>query len=62
MEFFERGPCAVNGEPVGGLHLDFQKTFAKVLHQRLLCKIKAQAVGCNILAWIDGWLASVKKS
>jgi len=40
------------GRPVDDIFFDFQKAFDKVLHMRLLEKIKAHGVGRKILIWI----------
>eukprot|EP00061_Rhincodon_typus_P016674 g45008.t1 len=41
------------GEPVDVIYLDFQKAFDKVLHRRLLNKIRVHGVGGKVLAWIQ---------
>ena len=41
------------GSPVDIIYLDFQKTFDKVLHQRLLLKLKAHVFGDGIIDWIE---------
>jgi len=41
------------GRPVDVIFLDFQKAFDKVLHMRLLEKIKAHGIGGKILTWIE---------
>ena len=37
------------GSPVDVVYLDFQKAFDKVLHQRLLLKLKAHDIGNDII-------------
>ena len=44
------------GSPVDIFYLDFQKAFDKVLHQRLLLKLKAHGIGDGIIGWIELWL------
>ena len=44
------------GSPVDIIYLDFQKTFDKVPHQRLLLKLKAHGIGDSITDWIEQWL------
>ena len=41
------------GSPIDSIHLDFQKAFDKVLHQRLLIILKAQGIRDGIIDWID---------
>jgi len=38
------------------IFLDFQKAFDKVLHMRLLEKMKAHGIGGKIRIWIQKWL------
>ena len=38
------------------VYLDFQNTFDKVPHQRLLLKLKAYSIGDGIIDWIEQWL------
>ena len=45
-----------DGSPVDVVHLDFQKAFDKVPHQRLLLKIKAHGIGNDVINWIEKWL------
>ena len=44
-----------DGSPVDVVYLDFQKAFDKVPHQRLLLKLKAHAIGNDVINWIE-WL------
>ena len=44
------------GSPVDIIYLDFQKAFDKMLHQRLLLKLKAHGIGDSITDWIEQWL------
>ena len=44
------------GSPVDIIYLDFQKAFDKVLHERLLLKLKAHGIRDGIIAWIEQWL------
>ena len=44
------------GSPVDIIYLDFFKVFDKVLHQRLLLKLKAHGIGDGIIDWIEQWL------
>jgi len=41
--------------------LDFQKTFNKVPHARLICKLKAHGISGKILTWIENWLLNRKQ-
>ncbi len=43
------------------IYLDFQKAFDKVPHIRLLTKLKAHGVTCNIRKWIEDWLSESKQ-
>ena len=45
-----------DGSPVDVVCLDFQKDFDKVPHQRVLLKLKANAVGNGVTNWIEKWL------
>ena len=38
------------------VYLDFRKAFDKVLHQRLLLKLKAHGIGNDVINWIEKWL------
>ena len=44
------------GSPIYIIYLDFQKAFDKVLHQRLLLRLKAHMIGNGIIDWIEQWL------
>ena len=44
------------GSPVDIIYLDFQKALDKVLHQRLLLKLKAHGIGDGTINWIEQWL------
>ena len=46
-----------DGSPVDVVYLDFQKTFNKVPHQRLLLKLKAHDIGNDVINWIEEWHA-----
>ena len=45
-----------DGSPVDAIHLDFQKTFDKVPHQRQILKLKSHGMGNSIINWIEQWL------
>ena len=45
-----------DGSPVDVVYLDFQKVFDKVPHQRLLLKLKAHAIGNDVINWIESGL------
>ena len=45
-----------DGSPVDVVYLDFQKAFDKVLHQRLILKLKAHGIGNDVINWIEKWL------
>ena len=45
-----------DGSPVDVVYLDFQKSFDKVPHQRLLLKQKAHGIGNDVINWIEKWL------
>ena len=42
--------------PVDVIHLDFQKAFDKVPHQRLILKLKSHGMGNSTINWIEQWL------
>ena len=44
------------------IYLDFQKAFDKVLHQRLLLKLKSHGMGNSIINWIEQWLIDRRHS
>ena len=44
------------GYPVDALYLDFQKAFDKVLHCRLIARLKSLGIDCKIASWIRSWL------
>ena len=50
-----------DGSPVDAIYLDFQKAFIKVLHQRLLIKLKSHGMGVNIVTWLQNWLTDRKQ-
>ena len=37
------------------VHLDFQKAFDKVPHQRFLLKLKAHGIDNGVVNWIEKW-------
>ena len=43
------------GSQVDVMYLDFQKTFDKVPHQRLILKLKSHGMGNSIINWIEHW-------
>ena len=49
------------GSPVDIIYLDFQKTFDKVPHQKLLLKLKAHGIRDGIIDWIEQWLTDRKQ-
>ena len=44
-----------DGSPVDVVYLDFQKVFDKVLHQRVLLKLKAHGICNGVINWIEKW-------
>ena len=48
------------GSQVDVSYLDFQKTFDKVPHQRLILKLKSHVMGNRIINWIEQWLTDRK--
>ena len=50
------------GSPVDIIYLDFQKTFDKMPHQRLLLILKAHGIGDDIIDWIEQWLTDRRQS
>ena len=57
LEEIDEGRYRIDeGSPVDIIYLDFQKAFDKVLHQRLLVKLKAYGIGDDIINWIEQWL------
>ena len=51
-----------DGSPVDVIYLDFQKTFDKVPHQRLILKLKSHGMGNSIINWIEQWLTDRRQS
>ena len=51
-----------DGSPVDVVNLDFQKTFDKVPHQRLLLKLKAHGIGNDVINWTEKWLTQKTES
>ena len=51
----------VDGSPVDGIYLDFQKSFDKVPHQRLILKLKSHGMGNSIINWIEQWLTDTRQ-
>ena len=45
-----------DGSPVDVIYLDFQKAFNKVLHQRLISKLKSHGMRNSIINRIEQWL------
>ena len=45
-----------DGSPVDVIYLYFQKAFDKVLHQRLILKLKSHGMGNSIINWVEQWL------
>ena len=43
------------------IYLDFQKTFDKVPHQRLLLKLKAHSIRDGIIDWNEQWLTDSRQ-
>ena len=43
------------GHPVDVIHLNFQKAFDKVMHRRLMLKIKFLGFAWNVNNWIEDW-------
>jgi len=53
LEYFQNATNILDsGESVDVVYLDFQKAFDKVLHERLLSKLRAHEVGGSVFAWI----------
>ena len=50
-----------SGLPVDTLYLDFAKAFDKVLHRRLLMKLKVYGIDGVVLEWIRRWLTDRKQ-
>ena len=50
-----------NRQPVDCVYLDFSKAFDKVLHQRLLVKLKTMGIDGKALEWIRDWLSNRKQ-
>ena len=48
-------------ESLDAVHLDFQKAFDTVPHQRLLTKLKAYGVHGSVHAWINSFLSQRKQ-
>ena len=45
-----------DGSPVDVIYLDFQKSFDKVPHQRLIIKLKSHGMGNSRVNWKEHWL------
>ena len=43
------------------IYIDFQKTFSKVPHQRLILKLKSHVMGNSIINWIEQWLTDSRQ-
>ena len=56
MFFEEITKWVDDGSPVDVIYLDFQKSFDKVPHQRLILKLKSHGMGNSIINWIEQWL------
>ena len=57
LEFLEFVSLLVDqGYPIDVVHLAFKKAFDKVLHKRLMLKIKSFGIIDNIYNWIEDWL------
>ena len=50
------------GSPVDVIHLDFQKAFDKVPHQRIILKLKSHGMGNSVTNWIEQWLNDRRQS
>ena len=62
MQFIETVTDYVDqGYPVDFIFLDFQKAFDKMLHGRLLLKVKAMGIGSLVANWIKSWLSDRKQ-
>ena len=44
------------------IYLDFQKAFDKVPHKRLILKLAAHGIDCELLEWIEKWLLDRKQT
>ena len=62
MEFDEAVSDWVDeGKAVDIVYLDFKKAFDKVLHRRLLAKVRACGVAGQVVNWIANWLSDGSK-
>ena len=62
LEFLEEVTKLVDaGDRVDLMYLDFSCAFDKVLHQRLLVKIKSLGVVGQVADWIENWLTGCKQ-
>ncbi len=43
------------------MYLDFQKTFVKVPHNKLIFKVKSLGITGNVHNWIENWLSNRKQ-
>ena len=43
------------------IYFDFQKTFDKFPHQRLILKLKSHGMGNSIINWIEQWLTDMRQ-
>ena len=44
------------GIPLDVIYLDFQKAFDKVLHTKLIVKMKQYGISSEIVRWVGNWL------
>ena len=50
-----------NNKAVDMVHLDFQKAFDKVPHERLMAKVNAHGIQGDAARWIRNWLAGCRQ-
>jgi ribonucleases P/MRP protein subunit RPP40 len=50
-----------NGDAVDVVYLDFSKAFDKILHAKLIKKLKAHGITGKVLNWIESWLKERKQ-
>jgi len=49
--------CVEDGDDIDVVYLDFAKAFDKVLHQRLLLKLRDHGIGDKVVNCISSWLS-----
>ena len=57
IEFFEEVTKMIDeGKAVDVVYMDFSKAFDKVLHGRLVQKVKSHGIRGQLARWVQNWL------